>query len=44
MNFDIILLLNFIDCVSGMEHGIAIKCALGVNSRIQFLYMNFDSV
>jgi hypothetical protein len=27
-----------------MEHGIAIKCALGVNSRVLFLNMNFDSV
>jgi len=27
-----------------MEHGIAIKCALGMNSRVLFLNMNFDSL
>jgi len=27
-----------------MEHGIASKCALGVNSRVLLLNMNFDSV
>jgi len=35
---------NFIDSMSNMEHGIAIKCALGVNSRVLFLNMNFNSV
>jgi len=35
---------KFIDSVSNMEHGIAIKCALGVNSRVLLLNMNFDSV
>jgi len=27
-----------------MKHGIAVKCALGVNFRVLFLNMNFDSV
>lgn len=35
---------DFIGCVSNMEHGIAIKCALGMNSRVLFLNMNFDTV
>lgn len=27
-----------------MEDGIANKCALGINSRVLFLNMNFDTV